>query len=190
METVKVETGLMQSDWVADGLTLWTVELISVPLTQGIATYSVPGNVVEILDMYINNGSSDRLIFPFSRTDYSSIANKTNQGFPTVFWHDRLLSSTFTLWPVPDGNATYTSDYYAYTTMQDSVLSQGGQAAIPAWWLDAWTAGLAHRLSRHYAPTLEAARKVDAMEAYAKASKQFENTPMYINPDLTGFFRN
>ena len=190
MQDAYFETNLMQADWVADGLTVWTVELISQPLTQGTATYTVPENVVMILDMYISNGSSNRLIFPFSRTDYASLSQPTQQGFPTVFWLDRILASTFTLWPVPDGSATYTANYYAYTGLQDSVLAQGGQAAIPYWWLDAYTAGLAHRLSRHYAPQLEAVRKADAMEAYAKASKQAENVPMYINPDLTGFYRN
>lgn len=189
MEDARFETNLMQADWVADGLTVWTVELVSQPLTQGIATYTVPTNVVMILDMYINNGSSNRLIFPFSRTDFASLSNPTQQGFPSVFWLDRILAPTFTLWEVPDGSATYTADYYAYTQIQDANMAQGGQAAVPYWWLDAYTAGLAYRLSRHYAPQLEAVRKADAMEAYSRACKQAENVPIYINPDLSGFYR-
>lgn len=189
MEDARFETNLMQADWVADGLTVWSVELVSQPLTQGTASYSVPANVVMILDMYISNGSSNRLIFPFSRTDYASLSNPTQQGFPSVFWLDRVISSTFTLWEVPDGSATYTADYYAYTQIQDATIAQGGQADVPYWWLDAFTAGLAYRLSRHYAPQLEAVRKADAMEAYLKASKQAENVPMYISCGLDGYYR-
>jgi hypothetical protein len=189
MEDARLETNLMQSDWVADGLTVFTVELVNQPLTQGVATYNVPTNVVMILDLYISNGSSNRLIFPFSRTDYASLAEPTQQGFPTVFWYDRVLNPTVTFWEVPDGSATYTASYYAYTQMQDAVLANGGNAAIPYWWLDAFTAGLAHRLSRHYAPALEAVRKADAIEAYQKACKQAENVPIYITPGLDGYYR-
>jgi hypothetical protein len=189
MENARNETNLMQADWVADGVTIWTVELVSLPLVQGTATYSIPSNVVMILDLYINNGSSNRLIFPFSRSDYASLANPAQQGFPSSFWQDRTIAQTFTLWPVPDAAATYTASYYAYTQIQDAVMAQGGNAAVPYWWLDAWTAGLAHRLSRHHAPALEAVRKADAIEAYGRAAKQFENVPLVISCGLSGYFR-
>lgn len=189
MEDSYMETNLLQSDWVADGITWWTVELLSQPLTQGTATYSIPANVVSVLDIYINNGTSNRLITNFSRTDYASLANPSQQGFPTVAWFDRALSPSLTLWPAPDASATYTMGYYAYTQIQDAVSKQGGQPAVPLWWLDAFTADLAHRLSRHYAPALEAARKVDKQEAYAKACKQVEPSALYIQPGLIGYFR-
>jgi hypothetical protein len=56
-----------------------------------------------ILDMYISYGSpsTDRLIFPISRSEYAAYPDKTTQGTPTVFWFDRLIAPTFTLWPVP-----------------------------------------------------------------------------------------
>lgn len=175
-----MEMNFLQADWGTDGITFWTVELVSQPLTQGLATYSVPARAITVLDVYINNGSSNRLIFPFSRTDFASLANPQQQGFPTSFWQDRLLAQTITLWPVPDGAATYTMDFYIYTQIQDAVPAQGGNAAIPYYWLDAYTADLAHRLSRHYAPQLEDKRKADKIEAYAKASKQVENVPIMI----------
>src|ERR1700724_4670258 len=89
METAYIETNLLQENWGADGITWWTVELLSQPLTQGVATYPVPANVVSVLDIYINNGTSNRLITNFSRTDYASLANPSEQGFPTVAWFNR-----------------------------------------------------------------------------------------------------
>ena len=189
METSALETNLLQSNWGSDGITWWTVEKIDQPLTQGLATYNVPVRSVSVLDVYINNGSQNRIITSFSRTDFASLANPSQQGYPTSFWFNRILSPTLTLWPTPDGTATYTMSYYIYTQMQDAVATQGGNVAIPFFWLDAWTADLAHRLSRHYAPALEAVRKVDKQEAYAVACKQNEQVPMYISPGLQGYYR-
>ena len=193
MEDCYLETNLLQADWAADGITWWTVELIPQPLTQGIATYPVPANVISVLDVYISPngvaGGNNRLVLPFSRTDYASLNNPTQQAFPTSFWYDRALAPTLTLWPVPDGATTYQMNYYAYTQTQDAVLKQGGTAAIPYWWLNAYVADLSHRLARIYAPTLEAQRKVDRDEAYARACKQVEPSPIYINPGLAGYYR-
>lgn len=189
MENAWMESNLLQASWGADGITWWTVELVSQPLTTGQSTYTVPANAVSVLDVYINNGSSNRLIFPFSRTDYASLSEPNQVGFPTTFWWNRIIPPTITLWPVPDNNAVYTMNYYVYTQIQDANLRQGGNAAVPYFWLDAYTADLAHRLSRHHAPTLEAVRKADKVEAYNTACKQVENENLYVTPGLSGYFR-
>jgi len=190
MENAYLESNLLQAGWGADGITWWTVELISVPLTAGVATYATDPKAVSLLDVYINNGSSNRLIWPFSRTEFASLAEPTQQGFPSVYWWDRLLAPTITLWEVPDGNATYTMSYYAYTQIQDATFTQGGNAAIPFFWLDAYVSDLSHRLARHHAPALEAQRKLDKDEAYGKACKQVEPGNLYITPGLQNYFRN
>jgi len=193
MEDAFLECNLLQADWSADGIMWWTVALVQQPCTAGAPTYALPKNTVSVLDVYIspNNGQSgqNRLIMPFSRTDYASLANPAQQGFPTSFWFDRALQPTITLWPVPDAATQYLLSYYIYTQTEDAVLHQGKNAAIPYWWLNAYTADLAHRLSRIYAPALELQRKADRDEAYQRASKQVEPAPMYIQPGLAGYFR-
>jgi hypothetical protein len=189
MENAFMELNNLQSSWSGDGITWWTVQLIQQSITQGVATYIVPLNIVSVLDVYISNGSSNRLIFPFSRTDFASLAEPGEQGFPSVFWWNRVIPSTITLWPVPDNNATYTLNYYAYTQMQDANLRQGGQAQVPYWFIDALVADLAHRLSRMHAPALEAQRKQDKIEAYNTANKQVEDAPIFITPGLSGYYR-
>ncbi len=193
MEDAYIESNLLQSDWSADGIIWWTVLRVDQPLTAGSPTYSIPTNATSVLDVYITPGApgsgSNRLILPFSRTDYASLAQPLMPGFPNSFWYDRALSPTITLWPVPDTNTQYTMSYYIYTQPEDANLRGGGQAAIPYWWLNAYTADLAHRLSRHCAPALEAVRKVDRDEAYQRASKQTEPSYMYITPGLANYFR-
>lgn len=191
MEDAYLECNLLQADWSADGIIWWTVELVQQPLTQGAPTYGLPPNTVTVLDVYIStaNAGQNRLIMPFGRTDYASLANPLQQGFPTSFWYDRALIPTITFWPVPDGSTTYTANYYIYTQPQDAVIRGGGQAAVPYWWLNAYVADLAHRLSRIYAPDKEAQRKMDRDEAYARACKQIEQPFIYISPGLAGYFR-
>lgn len=189
LQDAAFESNMLQAAFAADGITWWTVIELSQPLTQGVATYPVPPHVISVLDVVINNGSSNRLILPFSRTDYASLATPNQQGFPTSFWYDRALDPTLNVWPVPDDTATYTMKYYAYAQTEDATFGNNAQPAVPLWWLDAYVAGLAHRLSRIWAPDLEAKRMLDAEKAYATACKQVEPAPIYITPGLAGYFR-
>lgn len=193
MDDAFLECNLLQSDWAADGIIWWTVELIQQPLTAGVPTYAIPVNTTSVLDVYISpdNGQSgqNRLIMPFSRTDYASLAEPNQQAFPTSYWYNRALVPTLTLWPVPDSNTTYLMSYYVYTQPQDAELRGGLKPAIPYWWLNAYVADLAHRLSRIYANALEPMRKADKDEAYGRACKQVEPAPIYITCGLSGYFR-
>jgi hypothetical protein len=193
MADAYAETNLMLSGISNLAPNLWTIELVSVPLIAGTATYSVDPSVIMILDAYIslnNSSTSDRLIFPISRTDYASYPNKTAQGAPTVFWFDRLIDPTITLWYVPDQTSTYTLNYYACRQVQDANLPNGEIPNVPYRWLDYMVAGLAHRLSRIYAPAIEAARKADADEAWKIAATQdTENTDLVIAPQMDSFWR-
>lgn len=175
---------------------LWTVDLQALPLLQGSSTYTVPAETAMILDVYVRYGnpSTDRAMYPISRSEYSTYPQKSLQAFPTVFWFDRLISPTITLWPVPDGNGPYTLFYYRVRQIQDAEYSNATNALnieIPYLWLDAFVAGLAARLARIYAPSMESQRKADADEAWALAAKQdVENVNMMFSPGLTSYFRN
>jgi hypothetical protein len=188
------ECNLLQVTWANLGPILFTVDLQTVNLVQGQATYSVPANTVMVNDLYMSvlNGdgtNSDRITWPLSRTEYASVPNKSQQGSPTSFWFDRLASPTLTFWPVPDGNNP-TFSYYRFAFIQDAVLAGALNPAIPYLWLDAWVAGLAHRLAIHYRPELEAAREATAIKAYNVASTQgTENVLLYITPQTQSYWR-
>ena len=172
---------------------LWDVDLQTVPLTQGVATYSVPAETVMITNAYIRTGAStainDRLIFPISQTEYAALPNKTSQGTPTQFWYNRQISPTLTLYLVPDGNGPYTLYYYRVRQVQDAIAGSGLNVEVPYLWLDAIAAGLSHRLARVFAPDLEDKRKMDAEDAWQIAARQnVENVPMYIAPGLSSYF--
>lgn len=192
MLQLRIEGNLLQAQWSNVGVTLWTVDLQTVPLVQGTATYTVPPSTVMILDTYISTGSppTNRIIMPMSRTDYAALPQPAEQAVPTTYWFDRLINPTISLWPVPDGSASYTLSYYRYRQIQDATFAGGNQPEVQYLFLDAWTAGLAHRLSRHFAPSLEALRKVDAAEAFDLAAKQnVEGVNFYVYPALQAYWR-
>ena len=193
LEDAKIESNLLQAAFSGDGITLWTVDTQTVSLAPGTSTYSVPQNTVQILEVVIQTTSYNRLIFPFSRTDYLSLSNPNMQGFPTSWWWDRAPANATTsivLWPTPDSSQTYTMEYTRYRQIQDVVPANGGTLELPYLWLDAFTAGLAYRLSRIYAPQLEDRRKADATEAYGIASKVYaEQVPIFVTPGLSTYYR-
>jgi hypothetical protein len=194
MVCAREEMNLLFVEWANKQVNLFKVELISVPMVVGTATYSVPSRVVMILDAYISRNfgtaqQTDLVISPLSRTEYSSLANKATPGQPTQFWLDRLISPTVTMYPVPDASGPYTLRYYACVQMQDANLPGGETPDIPYRWYDAFVSGLAHRLSRPYAPDLEDKRKKDAIEAWTIAATQdVENVPLSLSPSIKSYY--
>lgn len=196
MNTALNESNFLMSSFSNLQPNLWKVVLNSIAMVATTATYSIPNNVVMILDAYIslNEGSTnqtDLYITPVSRTEYASYANKQTPGRPTSFWFDRVQpAQTITMWPVPDANGPYTLNYYACLQMQDSTLPGGVTPDLPFLWLDAYVAGLAHRFARVYKPELEAVRKADAKEAWTVAATQgTENVALAVSPSLRQYFR-
>lgn len=193
MESARMATNMLLGRWSSEGVNLWAVDLQTIPLVQGTATYTVPSNTIVMLDAYVvqNSGGSaiNRLILPISRTEYASYPNPTQQGFPTVFWFDRLLSPTVTLWPVPDGNES-SLNYYRVRQIQDGNFTNGQNVEIPYYFLEAFAYGLAQRLAMIWAPDKAMMLKPFADEAYQIAAAQnIETAQQYISPTISSYFR-
>jgi len=203
MEDLRTEANLLQVEWVNAGVLLWKQVLQSFTMIPGQATYDVPDNTVMVLDLYISpsTGSSsgqNRLIYPFSRTDYASLGNPNSTGFPTSFFFLRTVSPTLTFWPVPDNDTTYTCSYWSYIQMEDANLANGGNLDIQYLFLDAFVSGVANRLCPGYGPNTNGIPDPNFMDRIEKrattsfelAMKQnTENVPLYFNPGLAGYFR-
>ena len=197
MEAARMAANMLCSNWSNRGVNLWAVDLVSVPLVQGQATYNVDLNTVTMLDAYMviddgNGNPIDRIILPVSRTEYASYPNKETEGFTTTFWFDRLISPnpTVTLWPVPDGTSAQYLKYYRVRQIQDSNLQNGTQVEIPYLWMDAFAYGLAARLAVIWAPDKTQLLKPLADEAYQIAADQnVETAQQYISPQIAGYYR-
>ncbi len=188
MNYLMVELGNLQPN-------LWKVVQNSTALANGTALYTVPDNTVMILDAWITTQTGtasqfDRLITPMSRSEYASLANKNTPGPPTQFWFDRLQSPTIIMYPVPDNSGPFILNYFSCLRMQDANLAGGETMDIQYLFIDCIVAGLAHRLSRIYAPTLEAQREKDYDKAWKLAAAQnTENVGLSLSPTLRTYFR-
>lgn len=195
MEAARIASNMMLSRWSNQGVNLWKVDLVTTSLVTGQKTYPVDAKTVMILDAYIVNNQTgqdiDRIILPISRTEYASYPNKEQEGFPTVYWFDRLLSPTVTLWPVPNtSNGPSQLKYYRVVRIEDSNLQNGEQVDIPYLWLEAFAYGLALRLAQVWNPAKVMELKPFADEAYQIAAAQnVEQAQQYISPMISGYFR-
>jgi len=204
MEAARMASNMLCSRWSNMGVNLWAVDLVTTPLVTDQKTYAVDANTVAILDAYVQNDDSganiDRIILPVSRTEYASYPNKEQQGFPTVYWFDRLISSSrstgsagpsVTLWPVPNtDNGPQSLKYYRVRQIQDSALQNGQTVEIPYLWLEAFAYGLALRLAQIWNPAAVAMIKPMADESYQIAADQnIETAQQYISPMISGYFR-
>ena len=193
MESARMAANMVAASFSNRGVNLWQVDLVTVPLVQGTSTYSVDPSTVMILDGYVTTGSGttaiDRIIMPVSRTEYASYPNKTQQGWPTTFWFDRLPAPTVTLWPVPDGNEVSFS-YYRLRQIQDANFTSGQTVDVPYLWMEAFAYALAFRLALIWSPDKVPMLKPIADEAYNIAAEQnVENAATYISPQIQGYYR-
>lgn len=178
---------------------LWRSEIYDITLTEGDAEYDLPTRMIAVQDVYITttpsgagaSSATDRVLFPMTLTQYDAQPNKTIEASPTAYLIQKTLSPTITFWQVPDGNATYEAHVRILARQEDVSLRNGTTLDVPYTYLDVFVAGLAHRLSRIYAPDKEMIRKADYLEALADAQRTDtqDNTTMTISIGRGGYFR-
>lgn len=173
---------------------LFAEEQYTLSLVSGTTTYSLPARAVMILSCFLRTGSgssqNDRIQFPVSQFEYASYTNKNQTGFPSVYWFDRSQSPQISFYLTPDGNGPYTAYFQFARQLQDANLPSGETPDVPYRFLDALCAEVAYRVSRVYAPDKEAARKIDADEAWRiAATNDTENVNLNLTPMLNGYYR-
>lgn len=193
MHSAHTAANLIQAEWSARGVNLWKVELVTTPLVQGTAVYSVSPSVITILDLYVTIGTgaaaTDRYLLPISRTEYASYAQKDQQGFPTVYWLDRLQNPSVTFWLVPDGNQVSFS-YYAVQQLEDAEFAGQSQPDIQYYFTRAYAYGLARELCLIWAPDKFQLLSAEAERAFGIAAEQnVENNSIFFSPTMSQYWR-
>ena len=193
MFDLRMAANLVQMDFANRGVNLWKVELVSLPLTQGVNTYSVDPDIILILDCYRTQGTgeatTDQILLPISRSEYASYPNKQQQGVPSVYWNDRLLAPTVSFYQTPDGTWPFIN-YYAVRQQMDASLANGGSLDLPSVWFKAFSDALIAELSLTYAFEKFQTFKAVADATYAVAADtNVEIAQMYLLPQIGGYFR-
>ncbi len=193
MVSARMAANLIGSSW-SNLPNLWRVDLQTITLVAGQATYPVPSNTILILDAYAENSNNgqqlDRVILPISRSEYSTYTNKNQEGTITTYWFDRLLSPNVTFYLVPDGQTDTTVKYYRLMQMEDAETVGNASVDVPYAFLDAFAYALAHRMAEIWMPERAAGLEMRAEKTYKiAADTNIETAGVYIAPGLSQYWR-
>lgn len=192
--TARRSLNLMFADWANRGLNMWTFEEARVPITAGVAEYTLPADTVDLMEAVIRTGSgttqADITCNRISISDYAAIPNKTLSGRPIQMWIKREVDAPkLVLWPVPDNTTPYTFVYWRLRRIQDAGNGVNTQD-LPFRFKPCMVAGLAYYLSLKVPGALERRPllKADYDEAWQLASDEDrEKADIRIVPDVRGF---
>jgi hypothetical protein len=144
----------MLVSWATKGFMDFKIERRTQALTQGTQTYTLSGEIIDIIDIVLRRSGVDTPVEIMTRQEWLNIPDKDLQGRPDRYFADKQRDAIdLTLWTVPE-NSTDVLHYDCLIRYEDH--DQAAQNAdIPYYMQDAFAAGLAARLAEKYAPQLE-----------------------------------
>lgn len=101
LRTARRSLNLLFADWSNRGVNMWTFEQGQIPLVQGVSTYALPNDTVDLLEHVIRtqanvqNNQADLTITRISVSTYATLPNKLQQARPIQVWVQRLDSATY-----------------------------------------------------------------------------------------------
>lgn len=196
MIDARVNANLLLAEWENIQPHLWKVdaEPFDLPLEKGKATYILPSDTIVALDVYltktVNGITTDRTLFPVSRSDYATYPNKEQEAPPNVYWFNRQAVPQISFYCTPDANGPYHAKLYRVTQFEDVKLRGSETADVVRRFMPAFVAGLAARLSETYAPTLYDALEKRHQDRFQSGIVQDqEDSPLTVAPALASYFR-
>jgi hypothetical protein len=96
LRTARRSMNLMTIEWQNRGINMWTIEQGSFNLTQGLSTYALPLDTIDLMEHVIRTGGTnqstqaDLNITRISVSTYATIPNKLTQARPIQVWVQRM----------------------------------------------------------------------------------------------------
>jgi len=92
--TARRSLNILTIEWANRGINLWTIEQGVVPMVTGQATYPLPVDTIDLMDMVIRTqpGTLNQIDINISRiseSTYMTLPNKLAQGRPIQVWVNR-----------------------------------------------------------------------------------------------------
>lgn len=127
LRTARRSMNLLTIEWANRGLNMWTFDEGVINLVQGVGSYDLPADTIDILEAVIRTGAgsqstqADINITRISVSTYATIPNKLAQGRPIQMWIERLRDNPkLTVWPVPDQTNFYQFKYWRLRRIEDA----------------------------------------------------------------------
>ena len=127
LKTARRSLNLLFADWANRGVNMWTFEQGTITLTQGLNTYAVPTDTVDLLDHVIRTNANilanqaDLTITRISVSTYATIPNKLNQARPIQVWYQRL-----------DGQVATTTSTFVSQDLTAATITLSSVVGLPA----------------------------------------------------------
>lgn len=151
IKSARRSMNLMLQHWATQGVHSWAVEKTSVTTTPGMTMFLMPPEALDILTASLSRDGVDVEMYPITRNEYQSIPDKSQTGRPDRYFVDRVVgANTVYIWTAVS-NSTDVIEYWYFRQLQDA-----GRATntldIPAYFYEAFCAGLAAKLAEKYSP--------------------------------------
>lgn len=123
LRTARRSLNLLFADWANRGINMWTFEQGTLTFTQGLATYALPNDTVDLLEHVIRTGAgnsstqSDLTITRISVSTYATIPNKMQQARPIQVWFQRLDGQTSSVGTTLNGGILATDTTITLTSV-------------------------------------------------------------------------
>ena len=150
MKSAKRSLNIMLAELANRWLNQWTIQQVSVTVTQGTAAYSLGADTIDILSAVVQLDGVDYGISRVSRDDFLNIPDKTSQSRISQFYVDRQITPSLKVWPTPD-NSTDVIIYNRLVRLDDAGAA-ANTLEIPFRFYPALSAGLAYYISLKRAP--------------------------------------
>jgi len=100
LRTARRSMNLMTIEWQNRGINMWTIEQGTIDLVQGLNTYPLPNDTIDLMEHVIRTGQAnsstqaDLSITRISVSTYATIPNKLTQARPIQVFIQRLSGQT------------------------------------------------------------------------------------------------
>ena len=181
---------LLFSEWGNRGVHLWKVQLNEQQLTAGVATYTVPTNVNDVLEAYISStaqaadgpATNDIALTKIDRSAYSALPNKLATGQPSQYYVNRQIDPTISLYVAPDASTYTYLKFYSINRIEDAG-SFTNTADVAYRFLPCMCSGLAFYLSQKRAPDrIQVLKQLYEDELIRALNEDGSRTSVYISP--------
>jgi hypothetical protein len=173
LKTARRSLNLLFADWANRGINMWTIEQGEIPMVQGVNTYDLPLDTIDLLEHVVRtnpgqqNNQADLTISRISVSTYATIPNKLQQARPIQVWINRQSgqdyagTSTTTppagvdapkivVWPTPD-QGTLESPYYTFVYWRLRRIHDAGNGVntqdVPFRFIPCLVAGLSYYMA-------------------------------------------
>jgi hypothetical protein len=195
LKSAQRSLNLMLAEWANRGLNQWTVLQKTVAMVKNTVTYNIDSTnataPIDVLDAFMrettNNENTDLPMTRISRSQYSSLPNKSTTAKPNQFTIDKQLSPTISVYPAPDKSSTYTLVMNVLIRMDDADVG-ANTMQMPYRFYPCLAAGLAYYISLKKAPERTGMLKQLYEEEFSRAMDMDEERASFrIAPDLSSY---